>query len=43
MSAAVVPRPALEVAEVIRHYGDGCAPRRQEGSGTGPGLERHAA
>jgi len=27
---------------VVR-YADDCAPRRREGSGTGPDLERHAA
>ena len=28
---------------VYARYADDCAPRRQEGSGTGPELERHAA
>ena len=33
-------RQAVEVGE---QYADGCAPRRQEGSGSGPGLECPAA
>ncbi len=33
-------RKAVEVGE---RYADGCAPRRREGSGTGPDPERQAA
>jgi len=27
----------------LNQHADGCAPRRREGSGSGPELERHAA
>jgi RNA-directed DNA polymerase len=36
-------QPRLKGRALLIRYADDCAPRRQEGSGSGPGLERHAA
>jgi retron-type reverse transcriptase len=36
-------KPRLRQRAFLVRYADDCAPRRRKGSGTGPGLERHAA
>src|ERR1700682_1753874 len=36
-------KPRLLGPAFLIHYADDCAPRRREGSGTGPDSERHAA
>jgi RNA-directed DNA polymerase len=33
----------VEWSPTVVRYADDCAPRRQEGTGSGPELERHAA
>jgi CRP-like cAMP-binding protein len=50
-SALRMPAEALRAAarrssafsELLLRYADACAPRRREGSGSGPAPERHAA
>jgi len=40
--SATRPQRTRNKVHLVR-YADDCAPRRRKGSGTGPGLERHAA